>query len=104
MHLAHSHDESTLSFILPFSITPSCVLFRFNLDLSTLTLVGVWQDIFGAGEDEPVKCRPVCVCVFVSEEPCDSAGLNLSDLDRVSQQGVLGVCQYEGSGPNDSAG
>lgn len=49
-------------------------------------------------------CLCVCVCVFVSEEPRDSAGLDLSDLDMVSQEGVLGVCQCEGSGPNDSAG
>lgn len=46
----------------------------------------------------------VYACVFVSEEPRDSAGLDLSDLDMVSQEGVLGVCQCEGSGPNDSAG
>lgn len=70
--------------------------------------MGAWQDIFGAGGDEPVKCVSmrvcVCVCVFVLEEPRDSAGLDLSDLDRGSQEGVLGVCQCEGSGPNDSAG
>lgn len=45
-----------------------------------------------------------CVYVFVSKEPRDSAGLDLSDLDRGSQGEVLGVCQCEGSGPNDSAG
>lgn len=49
-------------------------------------------------------CLCVCVCVYASVEPRDSAGLDLSDLDRVSQEGVLGVCQSEGSGPNDSAG
>ncbi len=41
------------------------------------------------------------VCVFVSVEPRDSAGLDLPDLDRVFQEGVLGVCQSEGSGPNE---
>lgn len=46
----------------------------------------------------------VYACVFVSEEPRDSAGLDLSELDRVGQEGALGVCQSEGSGPNDSAG
>lgn len=64
--------------------------------------MGTWQDILGAGGDKPVKC--MWVCVFVSVEPRDSAGLDLPDLDRVSQEGVLGVCQSEGSGPNDSAG
>lgn len=52
----------------------------------------MWQDILGAGGDNPVKCMSMHahVCVFVSGVPRDSAGLDLSDLDRGSQEGALG--------------
>lgn len=29
-----------------------------------LTVVGAWQDIFGAGGDKPVKCMSMRVCLF----------------------------------------
>lgn len=46
-------------------------------------------DIFGIVGSIQQNVR---VCMCVSRQPRDSAGLGLSDLDWGSQEGVLGVC------------